>query len=34
LIKDEALVAQDTPPDPDELAVEIIENLDAGLENF
>ena len=33
-IKDESLADLDNLPDPDELAVEIVENLEAGLERF
>src|SRR4029079_16717409 len=33
-LKDKSLADLDNLPDPDELAVEIIENLEAGLESF
>lgn len=33
-LKDKSLADLDNLPDPDELALEIIENLEAGLENF
>jgi type I restriction enzyme M protein len=33
-IKDESLADLDNLPDPDVLAAEIVENLEAGLENF
>ena len=33
-LKDKSLADLDNLPDPDELALEIVENLDAGLESF
>ena len=33
-LKDKSLTDLDNLPDPDELAVEIVENLEAGLESF
>jgi type I restriction enzyme M protein len=33
-LKDQSLADLDNLPDPDELALEIVENLEAGLESF
>jgi type I restriction enzyme M protein len=33
-LKDKSLADLDNLPDPDELALEIVENLEAGLANF
>ncbi len=33
-LKDKSLADLDNLPDPDELALEIVENLEAGLESF
>jgi type I restriction enzyme M protein len=33
-LKDKSLADLDNLPDPDELAEDIVENLEAGLENF